>query len=77
MANAKVTIEIIEFLIEDNATVCNLKFSCDEFNVTFPVDGWVTKNFPPVSLTDICNKYGKDFDNFLFWKHGRTPKIIK
>jgi len=69
MANAKATVERIEFILEEKFTHCNIFYISNEPN-TFWGGGWKTKTYPAsTTVIDILNK---EVINYLYWDNGRT-----
>jgi len=74
MANVQTKIKIVEFVIEDEQTHCNILYESSEPGALHWGGGWKTKTFPAsVSaadvLTDNANKYG--FVDYILWSSGR------
>ena len=68
MANAHTAIERIEFILQEELTICNILYSSDEPGTPWG-GGWKTKTFPKTkSAVDIMNK---DAPNYILWNDGR------
>jgi len=68
MANAHTYVRKIEFLIQDELTICNLFYTSDEPGTPWG-GGWKTKTFAPsIPVADFINK---EVPNYLDWSDGR------
>lgn len=68
MANAKVIIERVEFVIQKEQTHCNVLYSSNEQGTPWG-GGWKTKTFPlSVSAIDILKDH---ISEYLIWSNGR------
>jgi hypothetical protein len=68
MANAKLTIRRVEFIIEDELTHCNVFYESDEPGTPWG-GGWKTKTFSANKTSiDILKE---DLSDFIMWNDGR------
>lgn len=68
MANALTKIERIEFIIQDEITICNLYYSSTEPGTPWG-GGWKTKSFgKSKTIVDFLNE---NVAEFLLWPDGR------
>lgn len=68
MATAHTRIKRVEFIIEDELTICNIFYESNEPGTPWG-GGWKTKTFAKsVTAVDILNKDAKDY---LLWSNGR------
>lgn len=69
MATAHVEVKKIEFLFQEELTICNLFYESDEPGTPWG-GGWKTKTFP--NSTSAVDIMATAVWNFLEWSNGRT-----
>lgn len=69
MANAKLTIKIIEFFIEEDLTICNLYYVSNEASPIWG-GGWKTKTFG--KDRNVAEFIQDDVSDFIEWENGRN-----
>lgn len=74
MANVQTEIKVVEFVIEDELTHCNIFYISSEPSVAAWSGGWKTKAYPASkSIRDIINS--DDIADYILWNTGRvSPK---
>lgn len=75
MANAQTEIRLIEFVINEEETTCNLFYTSSEPDNPFWGGGWKNKAFNKgVSIVDFINL---EVSNFLDWDNGKKSGQFK
>lgn len=71
MANVQTEIKIVEFVIADELTHCNIFYSSSEPGNIAWGGGWKTKTYPASkSIRDIINS--DDIADYILWNSGRV-----
>jgi len=75
MANCLTSIRLIEFVINEDETICNLFYTSTEPDNPFWGGGWMNKSFTPdISIVDFINSEATDY---LQWNNGKISGQFK
>jgi hypothetical protein len=73
--NAQTTVRLIEFVINEDETICNLFYTSSEPDNPFWGGGWMNKSFHPKrSIVEFINS---DVPNYLEWDKGKKGGQFK
>lgn len=75
MANVVTEIKLIEFVINDDETICNLFYTSSEPSNPFWGGGWKNTSFnKKTSIVDFINS---KLDDYLHWPKGKQSGQFK
>jgi hypothetical protein len=69
MSNCQTTIRLIEFVINEDETICNLFYTSTEPGNPFWGGGWMNKYFS--SESNIVDFINCEIGNYLEWNKGK------
>lgn len=75
MANCKVTIRLIEFVINEEETICNLFYTSSEPDNPFWGGGWKNKTFS--KNINIVEFISEEIDGYIYWDNGKKSGQFK